>query len=581
MRRHACSTLASLLTLALAAGCGSSTVHSASGGGSGGHTGSASSGTGSASSGSGGSGGTTAGGGPYADLPAAPILDGLSPSLPGLFGVADVDGGAGPCLAEPTLDAMVPRNWTPLRFEWSAPAEENVFELRVHVEGQLNDLVVYTAQNTYAFDASTWHNLTAHSFGKDLAITLRGAGFDNAALTAGPSLGASGVVHLAPVDAPGTVVYWTSSDGTAFKGFKVGDTASTVVLTPSLAGNASNGPATTCVACHASSPDGKLLLYTRDGQDGSRAVDARMVADAALVPTGDISPAALQLLNRTKQTAPVLSAAHYGPDDSVAVSVFQEPTLTQNQYQLIWTDLHAASTDNSGWGIIPRTVTLPDGGFEGDPRQAASPSWRHDGTAIAYVSAPNVGEGVIASGSTADPDYDIYVVPYGNRQGGAAQPLEGASSPDFHEFYPVYSPGDSLVAFDRTDQPVDSYDEASAEVCVVPASGGVAVRLRANDPPACTGHVSPGITNSWARWAPSSALVDGHRYYWLVFSSKRRDASHNTAGALIPQLYIAAIVTTVNGASETLDRDYPALYVTSQDPAQSNHTPAWDVFELR
>jgi hypothetical protein len=171
-------------------------------------------------------------------------------------------------------------------------------------------------------------------------------------------------------------------------------------------------------------------------------------------------------------------------------------------------------------------------------------------------------------------------VPYNGRAGGQATPLPGASDPNFHEFYPVYSPGDSLLAFNRTDQPVNTYNQPSAELMVVPGTGGTAVRLQANDPPVCTGFVSPGLTNSWARWAPTATVVDGRKYYWLVFSSKRHPDSTGANGALLPQLYISAVVTQVVGGVETLDRDYPALYVSSQDPSQNNHTPAWDFFQI-
>jgi Tol biopolymer transport system component len=262
----------------------------------------------------------------------------------------------------------------------------------------------------------------------------------------------------------------------------------------------------------------------------------------------------------------VLSAAHYSATDAVSIAVFQEPTLTASRYELAWTDLHA-SDPNTGWGILARS---------GDPRQAATPTWWHDGSNIAYTSSASVGEGVISAPDATDPTMDIYVVPFNNRQGGTATPLAGASDPNAWEFYPVISPDDALLAFNRT-APVaagDSYDEPAAEVFVVPASGGTALRLESNDPPACTGKVSPGLTNSWPRWAPSAEEHAGKRYYWVIFSSKRRDPGH-------PQLFISGVVTTVSGGTETIERGYPALYVTSQTTDEANHTPAWDIFKVK
>jgi hypothetical protein len=172
---------------------------------------------------------------------------------------------------------------------------------------------------------------------------------------------------------------------------------------------------------------------------------------------------------------------------------------------------------------------------------------------------------------------DIYTVPYNNHQGGAAAPLPGASDPNYHEFYPEYSPDDTMLAFNRTDNsPANSYNQPAAELFIVPGGGGSAQRLRANDPPVCTTLKSPGLTNAWPRWAPKAQASGSFKYYWMVFSSKRRPAT-----GLNPQLYVSAIVTKMQNNVETVYADYPAVYVLSQDPASNNHTPAWDVFDVQ
>jgi hypothetical protein len=383
-------------------------------------------------------------------------------------------------------------------------------------------------------------------------------------LTSPPAVGAKGAIHLAPVEAPGSVVYWTSSAGTAFQGFTIGDATPVDVLDPTIAGMTSTGGQTICVSCHTSSPDGNLVIYTRDSDSSVRAIDVRTIQ--GMTPAANVvSPSALALLGREKNAAPTLSLAHYSASDAVAISVFIDPTLTANRSELVWTDLHAP--DASGWGILART---------GDGRMAGTPAWRHDGKAIAYTSAPSIGEGVIASGG----DFDIYTVPYNAHAGGAATPLAGASDPGTPEFYPIYSPDDVLLAFNRAGTD-NSYNEPTAEVFVVPGDGGTATRLSANDPPMCTGLTSPGLTNSWSRWAPSSTTVGDKKYYWLVFSSKRHAPSNDGMGHLLPQLYVASIVTQVKDGNETLAENHPALYVASQNPTQNNHTPAWDVFKVK
>jgi hypothetical protein len=114
------------------------------------------------------------------------------------------------------------------------------------------------------------------------------------------------------------------------------------------------------------------------------------------------------------------------------------------------------------------------------------------------------------------------------------------------------------------------YNNAQDELYVVPSGGGTATRLLANDPPACTGKTSPGVTNSWPKWAPQAqTTTDGRTFYWIVFSSIR-DPGGN------PQLYVTPVV--VDGAGKVTT--YHALYLWNQPAGENNHTPAWDNFQI-
>jgi len=113
-----------------------------------------------------------------------------------------------------------------------------------------------------------------------------------------------------------------------------------------------------------------------------------------------------------------------------------------------------------------------------------------------------------------------------------------------------------------------SYANPAAEVYVIPAGGGTRVRLGANDPPTCTGKMSPGVENSWPKWAPDASAANNKTYYWLTFSSIRDTAA-------IPQLYVTPVVD--DGTSLTT---YPALYLWNQPDDEHNHTPAWDYFQI-
>ncbi|MBK9263098.1 MAG: PD40 domain-containing protein [Polyangiaceae bacterium] len=489
--------------------------------------------------------------GPRKDFPDTPIVaPSLPPDVPSLFG-PDISGGAGPCLVEPPIDAMFPSNWTPPLFEWKASPGHNVFELRLRVDNQVNDLVVYTDQSSYMMPPEMWTALALSSAGHDIEVTVRSAEFSGATLVNGPFVGTIGTLHIALVPAPGSVVYWTTSGGSALKGFTIGASDVTTVITP---GAMNDG--TTCVGCHTSSPDGQLAFFSLRASELPFWVGGRRVDGTSGVPSSMVVSAhAAALLARTNQTLPTFSKAHYSANDAIVLTSLADAS-TGDRFEIAWTDLHSQS---GGTGFLARV---------GDSRQAGTPAFSHDGTIVAYTSSDDLKDGRPKSAPT-----DVYIVPYNNKQGGQAKPLAGASDPSMHEYYPVFSPNDTFVAFNRAPDGLNAYNQPLAEIYVVPSNGGEPTRLAGNDPSSCSGVTSPGITNSWARWAPESIDVGDRRYYWLVFSSTRRGP--------LPQLFISAVVTSIASGVESIVKTYPAVYVTSQPAGEANHTPAWDVFQIQ
>ena len=97
---------------------------------------------------------------------------------------------------------------------------------------------------------------------------------------------------------------------------------------------------------------------------------------------------------------------------------------------LIWMELDSGAT-----GTLAR---------QGDPAGAAAPSFSHDGTQIVYTSTNANQDGRLGVGTA-----DLYTVPFGDRAGGAATPVAGAADPNYAEYYPAFSPDDSLIAFNR------------------------------------------------------------------------------------------------------------------------------------
>jgi hypothetical protein len=486
----------------------------------------------------------------------SPVLGaGVLASAPALFAAPDV-GTDGPCVYEPEMGALFPNNWMRLRFRFTTTHQENLFEIKLVIPNETSPLVIYTAQSPYTLDAATWQKITTVGVNAPINVTVRSATVANGALTGGPWTGSSGTIEIAPVPAEGSVVYWTTSNGTVLKGFQMGSEAvPQPILTPTQIG-------TGCVGCHTSTPDGLYVGLTATADPGTgdapAYIDLRSV-DGGLARPSFVSTDALTLLARQGQHAPSFSPGHWSQGDYIALAMMS----INGSDEIGWVDLEATSqTQGKAWGTLARN---------GDMNQAASASFSHDGKNVVYTSATGVNSG------TNTQDGLLYVVPFNGGQGGTAVPLAGASDASDLQFYASYSRDDAYVAFNRLPNSLASvttpptYNNPNSEIFVVPAAGGTATRVAANDPPACLKAPSPGITNSWAKWSPQALSVCGNTYYFFVFSS---DRDPGAGGG--PQLYVAPIVVDGSGKITT----YAAIYPWNQPEAEHNHTPAWDVFQL-
>ena len=470
----------------------------------------------------------------YRDFPAAPIIDAGAPAnAPALFGVTGAPTG-GPCMADPQAGTLFPNNWLRPRFTWVPTGGENLFELRLTAQNQDDALVVYTTATTWTMPADVWSGLSQHTVDQSITVAVRGATYSGGSLTSGPELGSNGTIRVAPVSAPGAIVYWTNaSGGMLLRGFRIGDEGLKDILSPADAG-------TSCVGCHTATPDGTYVGFS--ASNGGGAGLALLSSDGQALTPSYVSMSAQTLMARTDQEAPAFSKLHWTNGDHVALTMYQS--------QIMWTDLEAASTaQGAGWGFLTRT---------GETAAAASASFAHTSDTVLYVSSPtSVTQGVTVS------DGDIKTVPFNNRAGGT--PVQIVATAD-NEYYPSFSSDDHYVVFNRVPAGQSSYNNAQAEVYVVPAAGGMSVRIAANDPPVCTGQTSPGVTNSWPRWSSGAPDSGGKRYYWITFSSTRGTQR---------QVYVAPVVD--NGITLTT---YPALYPWNQVSGDDNHTPAWDDFSI-
>jgi WD40-like Beta Propeller Repeat len=492
----------------------------------------------------------------YADFPAAPILDTMAPpptNAATLFGPAGQGAATGgPCLFEPEPNALYPRNWMRPRFRWTAAGGQNLFEVRVHVANQANDLVSYTAASSWTMTDTIWAALHEDSYDEPMTITVRGGVLAGNALT-GVAASSSTSASIAPVEAPGSIVYWTTTNGTALKGFRIGDETVEPVLLPAQVVQPAG---TTCVGCHTATPDGEYASFSiQPGPWPNALANIQPGLEGQAYPLG---AGAAAFLASSAFGINTFSRGHWAAGDHVEISMYQN----QNA-ELVWIDLDGAQMATS-WGKIALTGD-PNGGGAGS---AGAPSWSHDGNTIAYVSLVQSQDGRLNNGPAA-----IYTVPYNNRQGGTATAVMGANDPAANQYYPAFSPDDQYIVFSKTTgaaAQASMYNNVDAEIDVVPTGGGTATRLVANDPAACTTQRSPGVTNSWPKSAPEvGTATDGRVFYWVIFSSTRDPL------AMRPQLYVTPIV--VSGKTVTT---YSSLYLWNQPEAEANHTPAWENFRI-
>jgi len=486
---------------------------------------------------------------PLDDFPADPIIDPSAPTnAPALFDGSTPRASGAPCISSPIAGTLLPRNWLRPRFELAPAAGENLYEIDLSVPGFAHSLRLFTRNPSTALTADLWARLRTSVVDKPITVTARALQTDaTGAVQIAPSAPAESSFVIAPVDAPGKIVYWALADdmGTkvgSLKGFGIGEEGVRDVLVPSQV--ASRSSTETCIGCHTATPDGNGVGFTMGPMNYvGNIADIRAGSTGAL--PSYVNQSAMSMM-RTLHGIPAYSKGHWTDGDRVV--------LLSDTGALHWVQV-----DGTASGTLART---------GDANKATEPAFSHDGQAVVYVSGTSLIDGRLADGPS-----DVYWIPYANRVGGNAKGLPGASDPAATEYYPSFSPDDALIAFTRITGSGSSYSNPLSEVYVVPFAGGVggtAVRLAANDAAACQSAVtSPGLTNDWPKWSPHAATANGKTYYWLTFSSKR----FGTANA---QLYVTAVVADASGRLTT----YPALYLWNQPATDGNHTPSWDDFSI-
>jgi len=560
------------------------------------------------------------------DFPVDPIIGpGAPANAPALFGAADNFTNNGVCITEPHVSngsapgALIPPNWLRPRLRYATTAG-NLCEIRVTSSVEENALVAYTTEFSWTMPPDIWKAAAPNHAGKSMTVTVRGVSSN----APGTPIGYRGDFNIAPVNAGGTMVFWTVTssavgpDSSKLMGFSVGDEGVIEALGPKTVkftgiihengrdlrgeyGGAKPGflpGEVQCVGCHVSTPGGEAVVFTDDWPWDHGIASVKM-GELGSIPSY-LTPGARTLLKMPWMGMQAMTKGHWAAGDRILLSGYGtrtkpfDPTNGQRD-RFAWIDLETKADisdvvppengmrDNiamarnqaveaargTAWGVLA---------MDGEVANAVTPNWNRAGDRIAYVSTDKSPDG--------HPDYtatraDIYTVPYNDRKGGAVTPLPGASSPDLLEYYPAYSADDKFITFTRAknkggcanclDGP---YYNRFGEIHVMPSAGGTSVRLAANDPVACAGDdpVNKGLINSWSKWSPNVTSHEGKSYYFLIFSSARNAPGNFdiprgmytpvTLDTRSSQLYMAAIV--VDDQTGTM-MTYPGVYLWNQN----------------
>ena len=534
------------------------------------------------------------------DFPTAAINDPKAPSaIPSNPGsqFSGSPSGSGPCVTEPEDGSLFPYNWTRPRIKWTGTS--GLVQITIHADLEANDLVVYTTADHWIMDKNIWQDLASHVHESDISVTVRAAGG-----------GATTVkFQVASASAAGSIVFWaadpsvvgvqnvtTVQDTTSLlRGFTVGEEGTVETLKFSQVKQPSkeqsyNNRTPTCIGCHAATPDSGFVAFVDNWPWNSVISGVKSDNVGAQLPS--LSTGGLSDLNKPWAGAPTFSSAFWQTGNRMMVTTSSQqsdltPWSTDNKQpaKLVWYNLDSPTPDPTpsvGQGPVAQVGKQYDViARNGDSNGAAFPTWSHDGSTIIY-SSTNGGcqDGRLEKGAT-----DLYAVPYNGGKGGDAKPVPGASEKTSEEYYAAYSPDDQIVLFDRVPSGDPMYANPNAEIYFVPMGSapgaGKSVRLKANDPVACSGKSSPGVNNHFPKWAPVASAYKGRTYYWVIYSSNRAGIPKVTAKQgdgkdhEISQLYLTAI-SLENGTYQT----YKSVYLWWQPTNMVNTTPVWDMLQI-
>ena len=273
----------------------------------------------------------------------------------------------------------------------------------------------------------------------------------------------------------------------------------------------------TCANCHSFSLDGKTLGMDLDGpaNDKGLYVLASVQPEMSIRNQDVISWSSLR--DESVRSSRVGFMSQVSPNGQYVVTMLRglKKDLAESYFVVNFTDYRFLQVFYPTRGILAwydrstgQLQVLPGAD---DPRYVqTNPVWSPDGKNIVFVRAeardPRPSGGKLPEHANAPEEtqiqYDLYRIPFDDGKGGQPVPIEGASHNGMSNSFPKISPDGRWIVFVQCRNA--QLMRPDSQLYIVPATGGVARRMRCNT----------RLMNSWHSFSPNGR--------WLVFSSKSR-----------------------------------------------------------
>jgi tetratricopeptide (TPR) repeat protein len=391
------------------------------------------------------------------------------------------------------------------------------------------------AARTWTPADATWESIKKHSVAGPATVTI--TGFDNATLKCALSLGRVTIrtsrdpvgapifyrdVPLMPTETEQGVIEPLAPFAVRLVNWRIrniGEARSRLVM----------GNMPMCANCHSFSSDGRTLGMDMDGLQRNRGMYILApVRPEMMILTDEV----LQWRTAKEElrgNVRVGFMSQVSPDSRYVVTTINDAVLDgarrpssspsesipSNYYVANFKDYRFLQVFYPTRGVLcwySRATGILQPLHGGDDRRYVQMGavWSPDGKYLVFARAdakdPNP-KGVPAAKFATDPNevqiqYDLCRIPFNAGEGGAPQPIEGASHNGMSNSFPKVSPDGRWIVF------VESRNgmlmRPDSQLYIVPAKGGQARRMRCNRT----------LMNSWHSFSPNGR--------WLVFSSKSR-----------------------------------------------------------